>query len=69
MFDEDLTRDQRRLDVIQFWLSRTTENFDDWDYDGIELIICCNDNVIERYDNEALKTILQEEIRQRNQTF
>lgn len=69
MFDEDLTRDQRRLDLIQFWLSRTTENFDDWDYDGIELIICFNDNVIERYDNEALKTILQEEIRPRNQTF
>lgn len=69
MFDEDLTRDQRRLDLIQFWLSRTTENFDDWDYDGIELIICFNDNVIERYDNEALKTILQEEIRPSNQAF
>jgi hypothetical protein len=60
MFDEDLTRDQRRLDLIQFWLSRTTESFDDWDYDGTELIICYNDDVIERYNNETLKTILNE---------
>lgn len=58
MLDE--MQEQRRLDEIQFWLARTTESFNDWDYDGLELIICFNDDVIERYDNEALKIILQE---------
>jgi hypothetical protein len=51
---------QERVDSIQHWLSRTTEEFDDWQYDGEELIIILRGKIIERYDNESLKIILQE---------
>lgn len=51
---------QEILDLIRFWLSKTTEEFDDWYYGGVELIIILKGKVIERYDNESLKIILQE---------
>lgn len=51
---------QEKLDLIQYWLSQTTEEFDDWYYDGEELIIILRGKIIERYDNESLKIILQE---------
>jgi hypothetical protein len=56
----DKLQKQERLDSIQFWLSRTTEDFDEWYYDGEELIIILRGKVIEQYDNESLKIILQE---------
>lgn len=60
---------QAKLDLIQYWLSRTTEEFDDWHYDGEELIIILKGKVIERYDNESLKIILQEQAKPSNQIF
>ena len=56
----DEIQEQSRLDEIQYWVSRTTEDFDEWYYDGEELIIILRGKVIERYDNESLKIILQE---------
>jgi hypothetical protein len=49
---------QERLDSIQFWLSRTTEEFDEWYYDGEELIIRLRGEVFERYDNKTIDEIL-----------
>lgn len=46
---------QRKLDKIQFWLARTTEPFDDWEYDGNELVIFLNEEPIEVYDNETIE--------------
>jgi|APIni6443716594_1056825.scaffolds.fasta_scaffold67670_2 hypothetical protein len=50
---------QERLDSIRFWLSRTTEEFDEWCYDGEELIIILRGKVIERYDNKLIDEILR----------
>jgi hypothetical protein len=49
---------QRRLDLIQFWLSKTTEEFDEWDYNGEELIIFLSEEAIERYDNKTIDELL-----------
>jgi hypothetical protein len=46
---------QWKLDKIQFWLARTTEPFDDWEYDGNELIIFLNEEPIEVYDKETIE--------------
>lgn len=40
---------QELLDKISLWLSRTTEYFDDWDWDGNELVLFLNEETIERY--------------------
>lgn len=50
---------QKRLDAIQFWLSRTTESFDDWEYDGKELVIFLNGKAIERYPNKDMKKFIE----------
>jgi len=47
-------QEQAKLDLIQYWLSRTTEEFDEWYYDGKELVIILKEKVLERYDNEAI---------------
>jgi len=52
--------EQNKLDKIQFWLSRTTEFFDDWDFNGKELSIIKNNEVIEFYDKESVIKILRE---------
>lgn len=49
--DVSLKNEQRKLDLIQYWLADTTEPFDDWDYNGDELVIILNEEVIERYNN------------------
>lgn len=40
---------QRELDEIASWLRDTTEEYDDWDWDGEVLIIFLNGKPIERY--------------------
>lgn len=50
---------QNRLDKTQFFLARTTEPFDDWEYDGEELKIFLNDELMEVYNNKDLKDIIQ----------
>jgi uncharacterized protein YacL (UPF0231 family) len=56
----NVNKEQRKLDRIQSWLARTTEEFDDWDYNGEELIIILRDKIIERYNNLDIKEILEE---------
>lgn len=52
--------EQSKLDKIQFWLSRTTESFDDWDFNGNELFILKNGKVLEYFDEETIITILRD---------
>ena len=59
LYKNDEMNQQERLDSIWFWLSRTTEEFDDWFYDGEELIIIFRGKVIERYDNKSIDEILK----------
>ena len=59
LYKNDEMNQQKRLDSIQFWLSRTTEEFDEWFYDGEELIIIFRGKVIERYDNKSIDEILK----------
>lgn len=40
---------QEILNKISFWLARTTEYFDEWNWDGRELLIYLKGKVIERY--------------------
>lgn len=49
---------QIRLDKIRKCLSETTEPFDDWYYDGQELKIFLNEELIEVYNNKDLKEII-----------
>jgi hypothetical protein len=55
MLTEEWKINQWKLDKIQFWLARTTEPFDDWEYDGNELAIFLNEELIEVYDNETIE--------------
>jgi hypothetical protein len=50
--------EQIRLDEIQHWLSMTTEEFDEWNYDGEELTIILKGRIIESYDNETIGDFL-----------
>lgn len=56
---DKLQKEQQRLDTIQFWLSRTTESFDAWDYDGTELVVFINNKAIERYSNKEIKKFIE----------
>lgn len=60
MLEDLILNEQRKLDIIQSWLSDTTEPFDDWDYDGKELVLFLNKEVIERYSEEDLKEIIED---------
>lgn len=48
---------QDKLDKIQFFLARTTESFDDWDYDGDELILF-DGEIIEKYSAKDIDGLL-----------
>jgi hypothetical protein len=55
----DEIHEQTKLDSIQFWLARSTEDFDGWHYDGEELVIILREKEIERYDNEVINDFLR----------
>lgn len=50
----------KQLDLIQSWLKDTTESFDSWDWDGKELLIFLNGEVVERYSYKQLKEFIPE---------
>jgi len=54
MLENSLLVNQRELDIIQSWLSDTTESFDEWDFNGEELIILYKGTIIERYTKEEM---------------
>lgn len=60
MSNNPFLNEQSKLDKIQFWLSRTTESFDDWDFNGNELLILKNGKVLEYFDEETINTILRD---------
>jgi len=51
---------QARSDKIRGFLSWTTEPFDDWEYDGDELLIIYKNKVIEKYLNHDLEEIIRD---------
>jgi len=50
---------QELLDKISFWLTRTTEYFDEWDCDGDELLIFLKGKIIERYSYRDMMEFLK----------
>ncbi|GEM_PF-872623 len=50
---------QRQLDLIQMWLASTTEPYDDWDWDGANLTVFIQDDVVERYSYDDLKGVIK----------
>jgi hypothetical protein len=58
MIENSLLDKQRELDIIQSWLSDTTEPFDDWDFNGEELIILLEGNIIERYTKKEMENFI-----------
>jgi len=50
---------QDLLDKISFWLARTTEYFDEWNWDGNELLIYLKGKIIERYSYRDLMEFLK----------
>ena len=58
MKDSNLRKIQTRLDKIRKFLSETTEPFDDWFYDGKELGIYLDGELIELYSNKDLKELI-----------
>ena len=46
---------QNKLDLIQSWIKTTTEQFDDWEWDGKYLTIWFKDIIIEKYSRKDLK--------------
>lgn len=59
MLTKEILKEQEKLDKLKFWLSKTTEEFDDWDYDGEELIIFLRDEAIEKYKESDLKEFIE----------
>ena len=53
--NENTSVDQSELDKIQMWLSDTTEEFDDWNWDGSELHLFMNDECVEKYTKKDLE--------------
>jgi hypothetical protein len=51
---EVIDEKQADLDSIKSWLADTTEEFDDWDWDGKTLTIFLNGKAIEKYTKEDL---------------
>jgi len=45
---------QDELDKIQSWLADTTQEFDDWDWNGTELVVFLNGKAIEKYSKQDL---------------
>ncbi len=58
MNSKKINKFQTKLDKIRKFLPETTEPFDDWFYDGEELKIFLNDELIEVYSNKDLKEII-----------
>lgn len=57
--ESDLKFKQNQLDVIDSWLRRTTEPFDDWEWDEEYLYIFLNNNLIEKYDRNDLMDFIE----------
>lgn len=49
---------QEQLDLIDSYLRKTTEPYDDWDWDGESLIVLLDGQVIEEYSYDELKEFI-----------
>ncbi len=59
MDENFLLTEQKKLNLIRKWLSDTTEPFDEWDFDGKELILLLKHQIIERYSKEDIKNFIK----------
>jgi hypothetical protein len=59
MMPSETNKLQRQADRIQYYLSRTTEPYDDWDWDGDELVVWLDNEPIERYQRADLSQIIK----------
>ncbi|MFH1050125.1 MAG: hypothetical protein V1779_04235 [bacterium] len=48
----------KQLNLISRFFHTTTETYDDWFWEGDDLEVILNDEVIERYRNNILKEII-----------
>lgn len=60
MSDNYELKEQCEIDLVQSWLSDTTEPFDDWDYDGDDLAIILNSEIVEKYSREDIITFIKD---------
>jgi hypothetical protein len=64
MLTSETEQEQRRLDMISEWLSETTEELWDWQWDGEELVVFPHKNVNkyppERYTFEDLRECIED---------
>lgn len=51
---------QFQSELISRFLHTTTEPFDNWEWDGEELLIILNNKIIERYSFNDLITIIKD---------
>lgn len=59
MNKNNLIEEQKKLDLIRKWLSETTEPFDDWDYNGKDLIILFEEKILEKYTKKELTLFIK----------
>lgn len=59
MVENSLLNKQREVDIIQSWLSDTTEPFDEWDFNGEGLLILLNGIIIERYTKKEMTNFIE----------
>ena len=51
---------QRKINLIKNWLSTSDVVWDQWEYDGKELSILVDGNVVETYTNINLSLFIQQ---------
>lgn len=51
---------QHQIHKISHWIDRTTEPFEDWDWDGNELTIYFNNECVEKYTLDDLREVIDD---------
>ncbi len=50
---------EKQLEAIDYYLRKTCEPYDDWDWDGNEVSVWLDDFPIERYNFDHLKEMIE----------
>jgi len=58
--DKTWEEQQRQLDAVYRWISRTTEPYIDWDWDGEDLLVIVGKGKYEHYSYEVLCEVIDE---------
>ncbi len=49
---------EKQLEAIDYYFRKTSEAYDDWDWNGEDVTLWLNNRVIERYNYECLIEII-----------